>query len=101
MTKEEICVVKEVKVVPKILREYIRDKKDIPYEVVKDVVQKLEKFEEDYNKTINELLLSNSLVVKFEQLIELIGTVGTISIEDEETLDKTITVLTNCVEKKD
>lgn len=65
---------------------------------MKDVVNKLKEIEEDYNKTINELLLSNALVVKFEQLIELIGTVGTISVEDDKKLDKTITILSNCVD---
>lgn len=98
MTKEEKVAVKDVEVVLEVLKEYMNSKKDMPYEVLKDVVNKLKEIEEDYNKTINELLLSNALVVKFEQLIELIGTVGTISVEDDKKLDKTITILSNCVD---
>ena len=39
----------------------------------------------------------NSLVVKMEQLFNLIGTLGTVSIEDVEKLDKTLINLENHV----
>ena len=39
----------------------------------------------------------NSLVVKMEQLFNLIGAIGTISIEDEDKLDKTLVNLENYV----
>lgn len=97
MTKEEFKAVNEVKVVLEVLSGYIDRKENISNEVLKDVVNKLNQAEEDYNKTINELLLCNSLVVKYEQLIELIGTLGTISVEDEAKLDKTITILGDCI----
>lgn len=100
MTKEEVRAVNEVKVVKEVvevMNEYINSKKDIPYERIISIVEQLKKVEEDYKNIINELLLSNALMVKFEQLIELIGTVGTISIENEETLDNTITILNNCI----
>lgn len=97
MTKEEIKAVNEVKVVLEVLNGYIDRKENISNEVLKDVVNKLNQAEKDYNRTINELLLCNSLVVKYEQLIELIGTLGTISVEDEAKLDKTVTVLSDCI----
>ena len=97
MTKEEIKAVNEVKVVLEVLNAYIDRKENISNEVLKDVVNKLNQAEKDYNRTINELLLCNSLVVKYEQLIELIGTLGTISVEDEAKLDKTVTVLSDCI----
>ena len=64
---------------------------------LKYVVQELNKLEENYNKTINDLMNCNSLVVKMEQLFNLIGAIGTISIEDEDKLDKTLANLENYV----
>lgn len=94
MIKEKI---NELEVVLAVLKEYLDEEKDMPYEVMKYVVQELNKLEENYNKTINDLINCNSLVVKMEQLYNLIGTIGTISIEDEEKLDKTLVILENYV----
>ena len=69
----------------------------MPCEVMQYVVQELNKIEENYNKTINDLMDCNSLVVKMEQLFNLIGTLGTVSIEDVEKLDKTLINLENHV----
>lgn len=100
MTNKKNLAVKEVEVVLEVLKEYVNSKKDMPYEVLEkiknklmDVDQKLMVAEEDYNKTINELLLSNSLLLKFEQLFEMIGTIGTISVEEEDKLDELNTIL--------
>ncbi len=100
MTKKKNLVVKEVEVVLEVLKEYVDSKKSMPYEALEeiknkliDIDQKLIVIEEDYNKTINELLLSNSLLLKFEQLFEMIGTIGTISVEEEDNLDKLNTIL--------
>lgn len=87
----------EVEVVLAVLKEYLNDGKDIPCEVVQYVVKELNKIEENYNKTINDLMDCNSLVVKMEQLFNLIGTLGTVSIEDVEKLDKTLINLENHV----
>lgn len=97
MIKEEMKEVNAVKVVLEVFKEYLDKKEDIPYEVVKYVVKELSSIEKDYDKTINDLLVNHSLVVKMEQLVELIGAVGTISIEDEENLDKTLVVLNDYV----
>lgn len=94
MIKEKI---NEVEVVLAVLKEYLDEEKDMPCEVMKYVVQELNKLEENYNKTINDLINCNSLVVKMEQLYNLIGTIGTILIEDEEKLDKTLVILENYV----
>ena len=80
----------EVEVVLAVFKEYLNEGKDMPCEVMQYVVQELNKIEENYNKTINDLMDCNSLVVKMEQLFNLIGAIGTISIEDVEKLDKTL-----------
>lgn len=87
----------EVEVVLAVVKEYLNEGKDMPCEVMKYVVEELNKLEENYNKTINDLMNCNSLVVKMEQLYNLIGTIGTISIEDGEILDKTLVNLENYV----
>lgn len=87
----------EVEVVLAVVNEYLNERKDMPCEVMKYVVQELNKLEENYNKTINDLMNCNSLVVKMEQLFNLIGAIGTISIEDEDKLDKTLANLENYV----
>ena len=88
---------KEVEVVLAVLKEYLNEGKDMPCEVMQYVVQELNKLEENYNKTINDLMDCNSLVVKMEQLVNLIGAIGTISIEDSKKLDKTLVNLENHV----
>ena len=80
----------EVEVVLAVFKEYLNEGKDMPCEVMQYVVQELNKLEENYNKTISDLMDCNSLVVKMEQLVNLIGAIGTISIEDSEKLDKTL-----------
>ena len=87
----------EIEVVLAVFKEYLNEGKDMPCEVMQYVVQELNKIEENYNKTINDLMDCNSLVVKMEQLFNLIGTLGTVSIEDVEKLDKTLINLENHV----
>ena len=88
---------KEVEVVLAVFKEYLNEGKDMPCEVMQYVVQELNKLEENYNKTISDLMDCNSLVVKMEQLFKLIGAIGTISIEDSKKLDKTLVNLENHV----
>lgn len=97
MIKEKIAV-KDVEVVLEVLKEYQLSKKDMPSAVVSSIVEKLNNIKEDYDKTIEELLESNSLAVKTEKLMGLIGTIGTISVTDEDKLDKALIILDNCVE---
>lgn len=92
MTKKKLAV-KEVEVVLGVLKEYYGTNKNIPDAVIEDLINRLMEIEKDYEKTIDELLCSSSLVVKMEKLIEIIGTVGTISVEDEDKMDKTIDIL--------
>lgn len=91
--RNEVNAVKEVEVVLAVFKEYLDEKKDMPYEVIKDVVNKINSIGEDYKETIKELLNCNTLIVKIEKLYEIIGTIGTISVEDEAKLDKTLLVL--------
>lgn len=93
MTKEKNEAVKEVKVVLAVLREYLDNKSDVPFAVLVEVFKTLSAVERDYDKTIKDLLVSNSLVVKYEQLLELIGIVSTISVEDEGKMDEIINTM--------
>lgn len=93
MANKESSAVKEVEEVLEVLNEYLNLQKDIPYFVVKKLINNLHKIEEDYNKTINDLLLSNSLVVKMEKVLELIGTLSASSVENEEKMDTAIKLL--------
>ena len=92
MTKKKLAV-KEVEVVLGVLKKYYGTNKNIPDAVIEDLINRLMEIEKDYEKTIDELLCSSSLVVKKEKLIEIIVTVGTISVEDEDKMDKTIDIL--------
>ncbi len=98
MIKENKNEVNEVEVVLAVFREYLDNGKDMPIETMKCVMAKLNEIKEEYNKTINDLLNYYSLVVKMEKLYEIIGTIGTISFEDEEKLDKTLETLGNYAE---
>lgn len=99
MKNKKNLAVKDVEVVLGVLNKYLNSRGDMPYEVLQDVVIMLAKVKEDYDKTIKELLLSNSLVVKMEKFIEVIGAVGTISVEDEDKLDQSLDVLKNHLSK--
>ena len=90
MIKEKNLAVKEVDVVLEVLNKYYNEKKNIPYELLDSIISKIIVVKQDYDKTINELLSGNSLITKYEKLIELVGAVGTISVEDEEFLDKSL-----------
>ena len=100
MIKEKNLAVKEVDVVLEVLMEYYNKKESMPYDVLERVINNLITIKQDYDKTINELLSSNSLISKYEKLMELVGAVGTISIEDEEFLDKSIGLINNLIKSK-
>ena len=100
MIKEKNLAVKEVDVVLEVLVEYYNKKESMPYDVLEGVINNLITIKQDYDKTINELLSSNSLISKYEKLMELVGAVGTISIEDEEFLDKSIGLINNLIKSK-
>lgn len=93
MANKEGNAVKEVEEVLEVLNEYLNLQKDVPCFVVEKLINNLHKIEEDYNKTINDLLLSNSLVVKMEKVLELIGTLSASSVENEEKMDTAIKLL--------
>ncbi|MBP3920161.1 MAG: hypothetical protein J6D28_01200 [Bacilli bacterium] len=100
MIKEKNLAVKEVDVVLEVLMEYYNKKESMPYDVLEKVIKNIITIKQDYDKTINELLSSNSLISKYEKLMELVGAVGTISVEDEEFLDKSLRLMSNLVKSK-
>lgn len=98
MKKEESIAVKEVDVVLEVIKKYLDQKKDMPVEVLKEILKELMVVKEEYNKTIDNMMVCNSLAVRFERLCDIVGTISTISVEDEDKFDQMITSLENCVE---
>lgn len=82
----------------KTINQYVDNKKDIPYEVIREEIKKIKDMEEDYIKTANDLLWHNSLLIKIEKLVDLINIISANCIEDEEKLDKALLFLNSCVE---
>lgn len=99
MTKEEKDLIKEVDVVLEVVEEYLKQEKDMPLNVVKDIAVKLATLREEYNKTLNDLLLSSSLEVRQERLLEIIGAISTISVEDEKKFEEQISIINNCINR--
>ena len=97
MTKEEKILIKEVDVVLEVVEKYLKQGKDMPLNVVKDIAVKLSTLREEYSKTLNDLLLSSSLEVRQERLLEIIGAISTISVEDEKKFDKQISIINDCI----
>lgn len=95
MTKEKLD---EVEVVLEVVGEYLKQEKDMPFAVLKELSEKLNAVKKDYDRTIKDLLVSDSLVVKLEKIIEVIGTISTISIEGETKFDNTISKIQECVD---
>jgi len=89
--------IKEKESVLNIINKYIDNKKDIPYKVIKEEIKKIKDMEEDYIKTVNDLLWHNSLLIKIEKLFDLINIISANCIEDEEKLDKVLLLLNDCV----
>ena len=100
MIKEKNLAVKEVDVVLEVLMEYYNKKESMPYDVLESVIKNIITIKQDYDKTINELLSSNSLISKYEKLMELVGAVGTIYVEDEEFLYKSLGLMSNLIKSK-
>ena len=98
MTKKESIAVKEVNVVLEVIRKYLDQNKDMPVEVLERILKDLVVVKEEYIKTIGNMMECNSLAVRFERLCDVIGTISTIPVEDEDKFDKVITFLENCVE---
>lgn len=86
--------IQEKESVLNIINKYIDNKKDIPYKVIKEEIKDME---EDYIKTVNDLLWHNSLLIKIEKLFDLINIISANCIEDEEKLDKVLLLLNDCV----
>lgn len=97
MTKEEKILIKEVDVILEVVKEYLEQEKDMPLNVVKDVAVKLSSLRDEYKNTLNDLLLSSSLGVRQERLLEIIGTISTISVEDEKHFEEKISVINDCI----
>lgn len=98
MTKNESIAVKEVEVVLKVVKKYLDQKKDMPVEVLEIILENLMVVKEEYEKTIDNMMVCNSLAVRFERLCDIIGTISTISVEDEDKFDQIITSLESCFE---
>lgn len=99
MKKEDYLVVKEVNDVLEVMEQYKLSKKDIPYKEWKKIYPGVSKLLEDYKLVVHDLLDCNSSLMKLEKFIEVIGIISTISMEDEDIMDRTIKVLNKYAQK--
>lgn len=97
MTNEIVVVkvVPEVNEVVNAVKKHIESKQGMSYQELSMLHQKLNVIISDYNNTAKDLLYASSLAVKLENLINVVGIIGTIAIEDEDTLDNTIKLLSS------
>ncbi len=97
MTNEIVVVkvVPEVNEVVNAVKKHIELKQGMSYHELSMLHQKLNVIISDYNNTAKDLLYASSLAVKLENLINIVGIIGTIAIEDEDTLDNTIKLLSS------
>lgn len=93
MTKEKNQVVSEVKEVVSSIRMKVQQEKLITLKDVDSLSSSMEKLITDYNAALDNYLVMNSLVLKHEKFLELIGLVNYGSASDTKILDEAINVL--------
>lgn len=93
----EIVVVSEVDEVVNEVKKYIDSKASMDYLALSILLEKLNVIIKDYKATSYDLLCTNSLAVKLEKLVNAVGIIGTISIENEDVLNNSVELLCNYV----
>lgn len=97
----EIVVVKVVNEVDEVVNEvqkHIDSKESMDYVALSILLEKLNVIIKDYKATSYDLLCTNSLAVKLEKLLNAVGIISTISIENEDVLDSSVKLLCDYVE---
>lgn len=98
MTKEKIQVVAEVKEVVCSIQKKVQQGKDITLEDFNELSFILGKLIADYQATVENYLVANSLAVKYEKFLEVVGIIEYYAVEDTALLDETTNRLVNIAE---
>lgn len=89
MTKENNQVVSDVENVVGSIKKNLQQGKNVEMEDIDKLVLSINYLIADYKTTIENLVNYNSLVVKFEKFIEVIGMIEDACVDDSKLLDQT------------
>jgi len=98
MTKENNNVVAEVKEVISSIKIKQQQGEKITKREVNRLIRSTEELITDYEATIETSNVNNSLVVKYEKFMEVVGIIEYISVSKEDVLDRSIEVLNSIVD---
>jgi len=90
MTKENNQVVSEVNAVISSIRSKIQQEEKITMDDIDELSEIVNRLIADYNGISSDYLVMNSLAVKQEKFLEVIGIIGFASANDVNLLDKSI-----------
>lgn len=97
MTKENKNVVTEVKEVIGSIKMKEQQGKMITEKEVDHLIKSIEELITDYEATLETSNVNNSLVVKYEKFMEIVGIIEYISVSKEDVLDKSIELLNSII----
>lgn len=98
MTKENCNVVSEVKEVISSIKNKTQQGENITKREINRLIRSTEELITDYEATIETLNVNNSLVVKYERFMEVVGIIEYISVSKEDVLDKSIELLNSIID---
>ncbi len=98
MTKENNNVVAEVKEVISSIKMKEQQGKRMTRKEVDRLIRSTEELITDYEATMETSNVNNSLVVKYEKFMEIVGIIEYISVSKEDVLDKSIELLNSIID---
>lgn len=98
MTKENNSVVTEVKEVISSIKMKEQQGKLVTRKEVDFLIRSTEELITDYEATMETSNVNNSLVVKYEKFMEIVGIIEYISVSKEDVLDKSIELLNSIID---
>ena len=97
MTKESNEVVSEVNAVISSIRSKVQQEEKITVDEIDNLSTTVNQLITDYKTVLNDYLVMNSLVVKHDKFLEVIGIIEFASANDVRILDQTIKSLEKVV----
>lgn len=97
MTKESNEVVSEVNAVISSIRSKVQQEEKITVDEIDSLSTTVNKLITDYKTVLNDYLVMNSLAVKHDKFLEVIGIIEFASANDVRILDQTIKSLEKVV----
>lgn len=98
MTKENNNVVAEVKEVISSIKTKEQQGKLVTSKEIDLLIRLTEELITDYEATMETSNVNNSLVVKYEKFMEIVGIIEYISVSKEDVLDKSIELLNSIID---